>query len=228
MRGFEQLSLSFESRPSYRDENFLVTSSNRDAVSWVDRWPEWPSTCLIIHGPPGCGKTHLSQVFRRRSDARIILHEEVSANLPRDPRFSSRAWILEDIDNYFQKADAVPLFHFFNQVNEGGGTLLINARSAPARWSIKLEDLRSRLNASQSIAIRPPDDELLAAILVKLFTDRQLRVDVDVISYSIKRVERSFIAINELVENIDKLSMISQREITIPLVRQALNIKVKD
>ena len=218
----DQFNLKFEFRPAYGDNDFLVTSSNRDAVSWIDCWPNWSASCLIIYGPGGCGKTHLSEVFRDRANAQSITHRELSENIIRDPKESFGAWIVEDADNYLSLHSSTPLFHLFNQIQEGGGSLLISARSAPARWSISLNDLRSRINASQSVSISPPDDELLAAVLLKHFSDRQLRVGADVIMYAVKRIERSFRAISKLVENLDHLSLTTRREITVPLVRQVL------
>ena len=218
----EQFNLQFEFRPAYGDNDFLVTSSNRDAVSRIDCWPNWTASCLIIYGPSGCGKTHLSEVFRSRSRARSITHRELADNIIRDPEESFGAWILEDADSYLNLHSPTPLFHLFNQVQEGGGSLLISACSAPARWSIILNDLRSRINASQSVSILSPDDELLAAVLLKHFSDRQLRVSADVVIYTVKRIERSFRAISKLVERLDHLSLSTRREITIPFVRQVL------
>ena len=218
----EQLNLQFEFRPAYGDNDFLVTSSNRDAVSWIDCWPNWTASCLIIYGPSGCGKTHLSEVFRNRSNAQSITHRELADNIIRDPEESFGAWIFEDADSYLNLHSPIPLFHLFNQVHEGGGSLLMSACSAPARWSISLNDLRSRFNASQSVSIFSPDDELLAAVLLKHFSDRQLRVSADVVIYTVKRIERSFRAISKLVERLDHLSLSTRREITIPFVRQVL------
>ncbi len=218
----EQFNLQFEFRPAFGARDFLVASSNRDAVSWIDCWPNWSASCLIVYGPSGCGKTHLSEVFRDRSNARLISHLELADNFIRDPEQSFGAWILEDADTYLSLHSSTPLFHLFNQVQEGGGSLLISARLAPARWPIHLNDLRSRINASLAVSISPPDDELLAAVLFKHFSDRQLRVSANVVVYAVKRIERSFRAITKLVESLDHLSLTTRREITVPLVRQVL------
>ena len=45
----------------------LVAPSNEAAVAWIDRWPDWPGSALVVHGPPGSGKTHLAEVWRARS-----------------------------------------------------------------------------------------------------------------------------------------------------------------
>src|SRR3546814_3149637 len=53
-------------------EDFLVADSNAEAVAWMDRWPNWPGPALILTGPPGCGKTHLAQVWQARSSAALL------------------------------------------------------------------------------------------------------------------------------------------------------------
>ena len=215
-----QFTLPFEFRPAYGGEHFLVAPCNDDAVSWVDRWPDWPSPYLIIHGPAGCGKTHLAEVFRRRADAQALSHAALAKNCPRDPEEAAGGWIVEDADNYLFNGEPEPLFHFLNQVLEGQGHLLLSARAAPSQWRVDLADLRSRINAAPAVAIGPPDDELLAAVLVKHFADRQLRVGIEVVDYAVKRMERSFDAVSDLVERLDRQSLTARREITVPLVRQ--------
>ena len=71
-RGSEQLILQFENRVAQGVEDFLVAPGNRHAVDWIDRWPDWPFTALVVVGPPGCGKTHLAALWRARTGAASI------------------------------------------------------------------------------------------------------------------------------------------------------------
>ena len=220
MREPRQFTLAFEFRPAYGDDHFLVAPCNGDAVAWVDRWPDWPSPYLIIHGPAGCGKTHLAEVFRQHADAQVLSHAALAKNCPRDPEETAGGWIVEDADSYLDDGEPEPLFHLFNQVLEGRGHLLLSSRKAPSRWRVNLADLRSRINAAPAVAIGSPDDQLLSAVLVKHFADRQLRVGAEVVEYAVKRMERSFDAVRDLVEELDRQSLTARREITVPLVRQ--------
>jgi chromosomal replication initiation ATPase DnaA len=101
-------------------------------------------------------------------------------------------------------------------------------REPPARWPVRLPDLRSRLSAVTAVAIAPPDDTLLAAILVKLFSDRQLRVDREVIDYLLARMERSFGAAERLVGRLDALGLALGRRITVALARRAIEEEEKE
>ncbi len=99
----------------------------------------------------------------------------------------------------------------------------MTAVQPPARWNVALKDLSSRLNTAQVAEIKPPDDALLAALIVKQFADRQMTVDQDVLSYMLARMERTFAGVRGLISAIDALSLAEKRAITKPLVRRVLD-----
>jgi len=215
-----QLPLAFEHRPALGAEDFLVAAPNREAVLWLDRWPDWPAPALAIHGPPGCGKTHLAHVFRARSGADLVAAGEIGVALAAAARATPRALAIDDADEAL--ADETAFLHLHNLIAGAGGHLLITARDAPARWGIALPDLRSRLSAAPAVALRPPDDELLAAVLAKQFSDRQLRVGDDVRRFLLARMERSFDAARRIVAALDRAALAGRRNITVPLAREVL------
>jgi len=112
--------------------------------------------------------------------------------------------------------------HLYNNIVEAGGSLLLTGRTPPARWPLALADLRSRLRALPAVAVLPPDDALLAALLVKLFADRQLRVATDLVHYLVGRLERSPDAARRAVAALDAGALAKGREITVPLAREVL------
>ncbi len=195
-----QLTLDLGHRPALGREDFLVARCNEDAVAWIDRWPDWPGPALVIHGPPGCGKTHLAQVWRQRCGA-------------------AQDSVVEDAD---RPVDDVALFHLFNRRAEDGRHLLLTARTPPAHWQGRLPDLVSRLAAAPTAAIGAPDDALIAQVLVKLFADRQLEVGAEVVSYLVTHMERSFEAARRTVAAADSAALAAKRRVTVPLVRTVL------
>jgi len=119
-------------------------------------------------------------------------------------------------------APAEPLLHLYNVVVERRGQLLLTATEPPARWPALLPDLRSRLSAAPTVGVEAPDDALLAALLVKLFSDRQVVVGEEVVLFLVRQMERSFDAARRLVAALDKAALSEQRGITIPLARAVL------
>ncbi len=219
MTGALQLALDLGIRPALAREDFLVAPVNSEAVAWVDRWPDWPAPALAVVGPPGCGKTHLAQVWRVRSGAELLQADEVGRWDPDRFPAASPACIIEHADRV---ADEAALFHLYNFIAERSGALLLTACSAPARWHIELPDLASRLRAAPVAEISLPDDAVIEAVLVKLFADRQLRIGPEVISFLLARMERSFAAARSIVSALDEAAMQANRAVTVPLARDVL------
>ncbi len=98
----------------------------------------------------------------------------------------------------------------------------MTGRRPPASWTIKLDDLGSRLRGTLAVGIDRPDDALLGAVLVKHFADRQLRVTPELILYLVKHIERSFAVAANVAERLDAAALREARAVTIPLVREVL------
>src|SRR5215469_9979894 len=163
-----QLAFEFPHRPAFGAEDFLVAPSNEEAIAWLDRWPDWPLPALILHGPPGCGKTHLVHVWQARSGAAINRPEVLTVAAVPTVAAAASALAVDGADQATERA----LLHLVNLAAERRLQLLLTASDAPQAWA-KLPDLRSRLLAMPAVAVRPPDDALIAAVLLKLFADRQ-------------------------------------------------------
>lgn len=225
MTAARQLPLDLGHRPALGADDFLVADCNRAAVAWIDAWPRWPGPALAVHGPAGCGKTHLAHVWRARGDAILLEAAALDGGEARALLGSARACALDfggvGIPAPSGRA-AETMFHLYNLLAEIGGHLLVTARVPPARWRVGLADLASRLGAAPAVAIEPPDDALLAAVLVKLFADRQLEPDRRVIGYLLARMERSFAAARALAARIDRAALAAGTGPTLTLARAAL------
>ena len=214
-----QLVLDLGHRPALGVADLIVSRSNAEAVAWLDRWPDWPGVGVAVYGPEGCGKSHLARVFQQRSGAAVV----AAAALDPDRAGVLAALPAVVVEDGAGLVDERAMFHLFNALAAAGSSLLITDRLPPARWRLDLPDLRSRLSSLPAVAVQPPDDELLAAVLVKQFADRQIRVAVEVIDFLIVRMERSFVAARRLVEELDRLALADRRPITVPLARDALS-----
>ena len=104
-----------------------------------------------------------------------------------------------------------------------GGKLLLTAKTAPGRWPFALPDLASRLQATATAILIAPDDELLAAVLVKLFSDRQITVPPSLIPWLLSRMERSFSAAREIVDRLDRHALAQGRAVSRALAAEVLD-----
>ena len=220
----QQIPLNLGDRTALGRDDFLVAPNNHDAVAWIDLWPEWPAPCLVLYGPVASGKTHLGAVWSERSAAICVKASHVNEDFIREVAEMNHHVIIEDADELIGNIQGEKgLFHLYNIFKEEGRSLLLTLNEPPVRRSFALPDLASRLRAAPSVAIREPDEQLIEALLVKLFNDRQIRVGYDAIQYILPRIERSFEAVRDLVEQADERAMIEKRGLTIPLLREILN-----
>ncbi|SDD69224.1 HdaA/DnaA family protein [Kordiimonas lacus] len=211
----KQIPLELPHKPSFEMADFIVSASNEAAFSVVDGWPDWPHHAVALVGPAASGKTHLAKAWAKRADAiEVNASDEIDAIAPGSN-------VLVDGADAATRRDET-LFHLFNWTKETGGHLLLTSRTAPNLWNVALPDLKSRLATIPVAEISEPDDHLLMVLLVKLFSDRQLQVDLAVVDYIIKRIERSFTAAKELVDAIDRHALADKRKITKALAKTCL------
>ncbi|MEP0519201.1 MAG: DnaA/Hda family protein [Hyphomicrobiales bacterium] len=200
-------------------EDFIVDDANRNAFDIVTNWPNWPSNTIILAGPVGCGKSHLSSIYTTLSSSTTI--DANALPYAEDlPQIADSPLLIEDIHK--AKLDETRLFHLLNHTREQGSFLLITSRTWPESWALELLDLRSRLRAAHPLELNEPSDSLLKRVLVKLFADRQLNVEERVLDYLLVRMERSLSAARDLVEMLDRLSLERSRPITRQLASEVV------
>jgi len=214
-----QLNLALGYRESFDRADYLCGRGNETALALIDRWTEWPTCALALIGPEGSGKSHLAAIWAKAAGGRVIAGHAVDA--PSVPVvLSNGALAIEDVDR--DELDEGALFHLLNLAREQSAYVLITARQAPASWPIQLPDLASRLRALPVVTLDPPDDALLAAVLVKLFADRQLAVDERLIEFLVHRIERSFAAARVAVAELDHEAMRLKRPVNRALAAEVL------
>jgi chromosomal replication initiation ATPase DnaA len=217
--GPDQLVLDLPHRAALGAHDFLISPSNRAAADTIDLWPDWPLASVAVVAPAHAGKTHLGNVWRLKSGAARLEAPALSeADVP--AAAAHGAVLVEDL--HAGIADERALFHLLNLVREHKLSVLLTSRTPPGEIEASLPDLRSRLRALPLVAIEPPDEALLKAVLVKHFTDRQLVVEPGVIAYIALRMERSMEAAATIVAAIDRTAMAGHRKVTRVLAAEVL------
>ena len=218
----QQLGFDLPVREALGRDDFLVAPSNAVALSMIDAWRTWPMNKLVLSGPEGAGKSHLAHVWANETGAQIVAATELDAATV-DALFGS-AVAVEDVDRIAADQDRqTALFHLHNALQAAGHPLLMTGTATPNLWRLGLPDLQSRVDAAGHAALDAPDDSLLAAVLAKLFADRQLTPRPDVIPYLVTHMERSFAAARRIVADIDVDSLARKKPITRALAAACLD-----
>ena len=204
-----QLTFDLPLERSFDEADFLVTSRNEHAMKLVMAWPEWGAPAATIYGAPQSGKTYLANIWKNRSNGSFIEPHELARHNWAAPY---APLVVEDVDRSFFCETA--LFHHLNLAREHGSFILFTAQTPPGQWKISLPDLRSRIRSYPAAEIHPPDEEHLAGVLLKHFSDRQIEVAPDVIAYLVARIERSMAAAHAVAEQLDKLALAEHKKVT--------------
>ncbi|MEM7568674.1 MAG: DnaA/Hda family protein [Pseudomonadota bacterium] len=208
------LALHWPKRFSY--DSFIISDSNRAAVSQLERWPNWPQQTLILLGPQGCGKSHLAHAHASVANAEVFTPGGLDGI-----DWRAHPHVVIDGAPVLPDEEAA-LFHIINGVREEKGSLLITARTAPNAWPTQLADLKSRLAAMVSVSVDEPDDLLLKHILAQHFNDLGVLPAPSVIDYLATRIERSFTGALTCVEALNEAALADKVKISPALARKVM------
>ncbi|MCV2891608.1 chromosomal replication initiator DnaA [Lentibacter sp. XHP0401] len=216
-----QLTFDLPALQTLGRDDFFVSPSNAAAVAMIEGWQNWPSRKLLLIGQEGAGKTHLAHVWATLAKAQIVEASALSradiATLARGPVAVENVPAIAG-----DKACENALFHLHNLTLAEGHSLLLTGTGEAAHWGLSLPDLTSRMQGTPAVPLGPPDDDLLAAVLMKLFADRQLNPRPDVLAYLTKNMERSFAAARRIVEALDAVALSEGREVSRKLAAEVL------
>ena len=220
MRDLNQLLLNFEYKQNFKDEDFYVSSSNYYAFNLINTWPKWEKNFLNICGEKYSGKTHLTNIFIKKFKGL-----KIESNLIENKNLNEIK-IYENIilDNFDQNIDENLIYSLFNVIDQDNKYLIINSLNPINEMNFKLDDLKSRTKNCLVAKIDKPDDDLMFALILKNFSDRQIVIDKKLINFIIKRVDRSYDKIFEFIYKIDQISLKKKKPIDFKIIKEVLKV----
>ena len=218
MKDLNQMLLKFNQKKNFNYEDFFVSKSNYCAFTLIEKWPKWEKNIVNIHGEKSSGKTHLANIFYKKNKAKKITEDQLNDELIKNLKIYENI-ILEDFEN---KIDERLLYSLFNLVDRDNKYLLINSLKPISEMSFLLDDLKSRSKNCLFAKIESPDDDLVFAIILKIFSDKQITVDKKLINFIIKRIDRSYGKISDFIYKIDELSLKKKKPIDFKTIKEIL------
>lgn len=219
-----QLTFDLRRAPALGRADFIVTPANAEALAMLDAPDRWPQGRLMLIGPDGAGKSHAASFWAALHGAEVVDARALSAADADALIGEGGALVVEDCHRAGGAAGAEQaLFHLWNLAYAREALLLMTARGAPRDWGLSLPDLRSRLEATAQARFGAPDEVLIAAVLVKLFADRQLSVAPDLIDWIALRLDRDLGAARRFVAALDDRAMAEGRAVSRRLAADLLD-----
>jgi hypothetical protein len=191
-----QIALPFHWPVADGEEDFLISEANRAAFDHFKSWSTWPVMAALLTGPRKSGRSLLGRIFVRKTGGRLFDNAEDHEE--------------EDV------------FHAWNDAQTRRKPLLIVADRPPPAWEVTLPDLRSRLAATPHISIAPPDDALLGGLILKLLGDRGIAAPEELAEFLVPRIERSYVAVQKVVDALDRAVLSHHKRLTLPVAKRAL------
>ena len=218
MRDLNQLLLNFEHKQNFKDEDFYVSDSNFYAYKIINSWPKWEKKFLNICGEKYSGKTHLANIFLKKFKGIKINSTSFKNEDFKNLKIYENI-VLEDFDKNINEN---LIYSFFNFIDQDNKYLIINSSIPISEIDFQLKDLRSRTKNCLVAKINKPDDELIFALILKSFSDRQILIDKKLIDYITKRINRSYGKIYEFIYKINEVSLIKKKSIDFKIIKEVL------
>ena len=219
MSELDQKLLDFGISESFDENDYYVSKSNYFAKNILETWPQWEKKIVNLTGEKYSGKTHLSTIFKIKSNALYLLSKNIDNSILKKIKLSNSI-IIEDLDDTF---DERLLYSIFNLVEQDNKYLLISSNKPIDTLSFSLPDLVSRLKNCIIANIEQPDDDLIYAIILKSFSDRQIKLDNKIVDYIIKRIARSYSKMHEFIYKIDELSLKKRKSINFKIIKEIVS-----
>ena len=218
MKELNQLLLDFDIKTNFNDHDYYVSECNYFAFNLIDKWPKWEKKILNISGEKFSGKTHLANIFKSKASALFLNENQINNEIFKKIKLYESI-IIDGFSNTF---DEKLTYSIFNLVDQDSKYLLINSETPLAEINFKLPDLASRSKNVLHAKIDPPDDDLIFAIILKNFSDRQIKLEKKIIEFIINRIDRSYGKISEFIYKIDELSLKKKKPINLKTIKEIL------
>ena len=213
MSELNQLLLELDYKINFNEHDFYLSKSNSDAFNLINKWPDWSKKIINISGEKFYGKSHLANIFKLKSKALIINGNEINNTIFNKIKLYESI-IIDDFENCDEEK---LIYSIFNLIDQDNKYLLINSIRPLNEIKFNLPDLTSRSRNCLYARIENPDDELIFAIILKNFSDRQIKIEKKIINFIIGRIDRSYRKIDEFIYKIDELSLKKKNQLILKL-----------
>jgi DnaA family protein len=229
---FVQIPLGLSLRDDHTFSNFIV-GRNLEAVEMLRNGFDCPGDRFVYcWGSSGVGRSHLLQACCHEAEN----WSQTAFYLPLKDADQFSPEICEGLETLdliaIDDLDAIAnnpaweeaLFHLYNRVRDGSSRLLMTGSSAPAILPIALSDLRSRVAWGMVYQINELSDHDKCRVLQLRAERRGLELSESAAVFLCRRMARDLGALLQTLDRLDQASLSAQRKLTIPFLKEALDL----
>ncbi|SDY15058.1 DnaA regulatory inactivator Hda [Nitrosomonas sp. Nm33] len=185
-----------------------------------------PERFIYVWGNSGCGKSHLLQAvveaFVQQRLKAIYVSCEINSEFAFDA-VSIRCMAIDNVERLGSAAQ-IRLFNFYNQVREEGDALfLVSGEVSPARLTLR-QDLVTRLAWGLVYQIHELNDEEKREAMKSHAISCGFELPHEICDYLLQHEQRNLPALIRVIDALDRYSLAKQRQITLPLLRELLQV----
>jgi len=218
MKDFKQQIIKFDYEENFKNEDYYISKNNKHIFDLLMQWPKWDKNFLNISGEKFSGKTHLMNIFINKFQGIKLEAKSLDNEKIKEIKLNQNI-ILENLD---EKVDENLVYSLINSIELDNKYLIVTSCKSIVDINFKLIDLRSRTKNFLLYNIPKPDDELIFALLLKNFSDRQISIEEKLINYIIKRIDRSYGKIFDFIYKIDEMSLKKKKSIDVKIIKEVL------
>ena len=218
MRDLNQQIIKFDYDQNYKNDDFFISKSNKHIFDLLNQWPRWEKNFLNIIGENFSGKTHIINIFLQKFKGIKTEASLLDNNFLKNIKVHQNI-ILENLTN---NTNENLLYTLLNIIDQDNKFLIVTSTIPVVSINFSLNDLLSRSKNFLLQNIEKPDDELIFALLVKNFSDRQISIEKKLINFIIKRIDRSYSKIFDFIYKIDEISLKKKKSIDLKIIKEVL------
>ncbi|MDF3035181.1 MAG: hypothetical protein K0S28_455 [Paucimonas sp.] len=204
----------------------FVTGSNVEALALLhkiagnDNLP-LSERFIYLWGDKGAGKTHLLTAMAALPSSRLITAQSTPVDFLFDTE--TRLYLLDDCD-LLSPEQQIAAFALFNEARDKNGILIATGPRPPASLAVR-EDLRTRFGWGLIYQLHGLSDDEKIDALTQAAQSRGLTLSAGVIPYLITHFRRDMPSLSGMLEALDRYSLETKRPITLPLLRELLQLE---
>jgi len=179
---------------------------------------------VYIWGEPGSGKSHLLRAWIHAAQQRGQRAAYVPGEIPQ--LWEGGGLVAVDDVARLDEVGQIALFHLYNRLKEAGGALLVSGPVAPGGLDVR-PDLLTRLGWGLVYQVHGLNDEEKAQALQAHARERGFRLPQEVLDYLLRHWRRDLPSLMAVLDALDRYTLEQQRPVTLPLLRQLLQLELE-